>query len=345
MSGLNFTEEKVTFGTPPPEPAQMEEIIIPSAVVTPEPTKTPTEPSPTPEVSATEPTPAPPTPVAGEFKPEVIFGEEYDSLDKVKAELQAAKELKGKVTEYESKLKETVVEDPYIRSLIDWTKQGKDRSLHDLVYASDPSKMTPEQKVAMKLQVDTGLSPQEASEYVTSKYMIGEDFDESDPQVRKARLELKIDSTTADKELSQWRAKQMEAVPEFDYQAQAKSWEPHIQATVNTVKELELPNGTKFPVPQTVLEGVQNHIKTVLTTEGVEMNASDPEQQKMVQSIAMDYIKARSFEDAMKYLTIEMEKAKIKESSVIPPTKPTTPHTPGKGGTHGWMSTAAPLKF
>lgn len=286
----------------------------------------------------------PEIPVSGDFKPEVIFGEGFDSVDKVKAELAAAKELKDKVAQYESQLKAAQVEDPYIKSLIDWTKQGKDRSLHDLVYHSDPQKMTPEQKVALKLQIETGLSAQDAADYVASKYMIGEDFDESDATVRKARLEMKIDSTLADKELSQWREKQMAPVQGYDYQAQVKSWEPHVQATVNTVKELELAPGIKYPVPADVLAGVQEHINKVLGTEGVEMDASDAEQQKAVQSMASDYIKARTFESALKYLTVEMEKARIRENSNIPKPSPQTPQVVSNGS-HVWMKGAAPLPY
>lgn len=294
-----------------------------------------------PEAVVVEPVITEPS-VPSEFKPEQLFGQEYDSVEKVKQELEAAKELKAKVSEYEVKLKESTIEDPYLKSLIEWSKQGKSKDMHDLVYFSDPSKLDLAQKVALQLQIETGLSPEKAIKVVNHKYKLGEEYDAEDPEVDIARTMLEVDAKKAHDQIEQFRAKESAPTPSFDYVAQVNSWKPQIETTVNTLKELEVMPGVKYPVRQETIDAAKAHIESILLSDGVEMSVKDSEQQKMVHNIASDFIKARELDNILKYSHTEWEKKQIREKSNIPPSTPQTPKVATKGQ-YDWMNTAQPF--
>lgn len=285
-----------------------------------------------------------PAPISSEFKPEAIFGEEYDSVDKVKEVLTSAKELKQKLAEYESKLKDSEIKDPYIKSLSDWTKQGKSKDTHDLVYYSDPSKLDLAQKVALQLQIESGLSPEKAAKIVNYKYKLGEDYDETDPEVDVARTMLEVDAKAAHDKIEQFRAKESAPVPSFDYAAQVKSWDSNIQTTMGSLKEIEISKDMKYPVPQATLDAAKQHIESVLLSDGVEMDVKDPKQHEVVMGIARDFIKARELDNILKYSQTEWEKKQIREKSNIPAVESTAPKVT-KPGPDDWMKTAQPFRL
>lgn len=313
-SPATWVEQDVSFGEPPigsPEPQ------IPAEPEFVKPQEQSPEPSapPAPEAKTT-PAQEPELPV---FNPKEIFGEEYGDPEKIKQEWSRLKSLSGEYEklkgEYE---KSKAPEDPYLKSLSDWIGQGKDRKLHDLVYESDPSAMTPQQKVALKLQIDKGLSPEKAMRFVEHQYKLGEGFDPEDVDVDMARTMLEMDAVDAHKYLEQFRAKASEPVPSFDYAAQVKAWEPHVTSTLNTLKEIPLMDDIKYPVSQDTYSGALAHINAVLSTEGVQMSHADPEQVRAVSQIARDFIVAKELDNILKYYRTEWEKQVIKKESNIP---------------------------
>lgn len=328
---LDWTVRDIGTVEEPPQ-SQVEKIVIDTLPVEETPIVVETPPVVTPE----------PIPATNEFNPIQMFGEGYDTVDKVKEALTAASELKGKVAEYEAKLKESTVQDPYIQSLIEWNKQGKSKETHDLVYYSDPSKLSLADKVALQLRLETGLSPEKAMKVVNHKYKLGEDYDAEDPEVDIARTMLEVDAKKAHDQIEQFRAKESAPTPTFDYAAQVSSWKPQIETTVNTLKELEIQPGMKYPVRAETIEAARAHIEGILLSDGVEMSAKDPEQQKVMQNIASDFIKAREMENILKFSHTEWEKSVIREKSNIPPVTPTTPTTPTTGKNE-WMRTAKPF--
>lgn len=338
-----MTEPKLDWSTvkevegavePAQAPVQMETVVVDTPIVE------------TPIIVETPPVVATPEPITttDAFNPGQVFGEGYDTVDKVKEALTAASELKGKVVEYEAKLKESTVEDPYIKSLIEWNKQGKSKETHDLVYYSDPSKLSLADKVALQLRLETGLSPEKAMKVVNHKYKLGDDYDAEDPEVDIARTMLEVDAKKAHDQIEQFRAKESAPTPTFDYAAQVSSWKPQIETTVNTLKELEIQPGVKYPVRAETIEAARQHIEGILLSDGVEMSAKDPEQQKVMQNIASDFIKAREMENILKFSQTEWEKKQIREQSNIPPITPATPVTP-TGGKSEWWRTQERLDY
>lgn len=324
---LNWTVRDVGSVEEPVQ-QQMEKVVIPDSMQEPIKVETP--------VASTEPI------ITDTFKPELLFGEGYDTVDKVKEALGTATELKSKVAEYEAKLKESAIEDPYIKSLVEWNKQGKSKDTHDLVYFSDPTKLSLADKVALQLQLESGLSPEKAMKVVNHKYKLGEDYDAEDPEVDIARTMLEVDAKKAHDHIEQFRAKESAPTPTFDYSAQVSSWKPQIESTINTLKELEMPFGVKYPVRAETIESAKAHIESILLSDGVEMNVKDPDQQKVIQNIASDYIKAREMDNILKFSHTEWEKSVIREKSNIPPDTATTPKTPAVG-MNDWMRTAQPF--
>lgn len=301
------------------EPQAPTAIVTPAAPeITPPPTQTPATPPATPVApeAKTEPV-TPPTPPV--FNPKEIFGEEYGDVDAVKQEWERLKSVKGEYEklrgEYE---KSKAPEDPYLQSLTDWVRQGKDRKLHDLVYESNPENLTPQQKVALKLQIETGLTADEAMRLVEHQYKLGEGFDPEDADVQVAQISLKVAATEAHKYLDQFRAKASEPAPTFDYAAQVKSWEPHVTSTLGTLKEIPLSDDIKYPVSQETYNAALSHINAVLGTEGVQMDHRDPAQITAIKQMARDFIVARELDSILKYQRTEWEKQVIKKESNIP---------------------------
>lgn len=280
-----------------------------------------------PEQATTEPIvePIPPASPASEapkpdaFNPKEIFGEDYDSVDRVKEVLGKAKEYEGRIAEYEKKMKESEIEDPYIKSLISWNKQGKDRQLHDLVYFSDPSKMEPQEKIALKLQIESGVSREEAMAYVAHTYKLGDDFDVEDQAVKAAQVAMKIDANSADRFISEWREKESQPAPTFDYASQVQAWTPHIDATVQSLKSFEVLDGIAFQADDKMIADVAGHIKAVLGTEGVEMDVNDPKQLEALKTMATEHFVAKNFKNILTWYRNEWEKsATLKESNARP---------------------------
>jgi hypothetical protein len=272
------------------------------------------------------------------FNPKEIFGEDYDSVDKVKEVLGKAKDYEVRLSEYEKKVKDSEVSDPYLKSIISWHQQGKDRSLHDLVYFSDPSKMEPQEKIALKLQIESGLTRDEAMAYVSHNYKLGEDFDDEDPSVSAARVAMKIDAGSADRFISEWREKESQPAPTFDYAAQVQTWTPHIESTVQGLKSFEVLDGIAFQADDKMIADVSNHIKTVLGTEGVEMDINDPKQQEALKAMAKDHFVAKNFDKILTWYRNEWEKkATLKESNARPEAgRPLGESTAPKTG-NSWM--------
>lgn len=308
------TVRVVQFEQPAPAPPAPEAVVTPPAEATP----------PSAAAVVTDPPATPPVDLKS------IFGEEYGDADKVKSLLGELPTLRERIAEYEKKVK-AVDENPYIKSRLAWQQEGRDESLHDLVYYNDPAKMTPEQKVALKLQIDHGLSPQEAEQYVNLTYKIGEDYDAEDPSVVQARMQLKIDGGAADKFINQWREQQTQPVPKYDYAAQVQSWTPQIEKSIEGLKGIELIDGIKYIGDDQGLADVRNHLSSVLSTEGVQMDLSSPQDVQALQTMARDHYIARNFDKIVGYLRNEWEKAQnLKNSNVPTPAGNQTPPPAGK---------------
>jgi HrpA-like RNA helicase len=301
------TERLVTLGEPTPPPA-------------PEPGAAPAEPE-------TEPSAAP------SFDPKLTFGEEYDSVDKVKSVLGDYNKVKERLADYEKR----VESNPYIKSRLQWVSEGRDESLHDLVYHSDPEKLSPAQKVALKLQIESGLTPDEAQRHVNYTYKQGEDFDAEDPTVVYAQTQLKIDAKAADTFIQQWRAKASEPLPTFDYARQVETWNPHVDKTVEALNNIDLLDGIKFAADPASLNAVREHLKTVLGTEGVQMDINNPQDMQALQTMAKEHYIAKNFDRILSYYRNEWEKAAIRKDANVPqPAGTQTPPAPGKAGEINW---------
>lgn len=329
----------------PPEPQQMGNVIDVSAFAQAQ-AQAAAEPGQEPPAAEPQPpAPAPnPEPPAAAFDFKATFGEDFGDADRIKATLEEYKTIKEKVGEYESKLKSyDGVEDPYVKSLLNWVREGKDRATHDIVYHSDPEKLDAAGKVAVMMQVQDGLTPEQAMLIVEDRYKLGEDYDQEDRSVRAARALLEADANKAHKFLAEFRAKESQPLPQWDGQAHIKAWQGHIETTVKGLSSIDLPDGSKYEVPKESLQALQAHIETIVGTEEVDLDLGNPKSKETLGVIAKDFLKAREFDNIINHMKTQWEKAKILEQSHATPPRGTPPaQAAGLEGKYAWMQSGVP---
>jgi hypothetical protein len=257
-------------------------------------------------------TPIAPTPTPQPaFNPREAFGDEFESVDKVKARLDEYKSLSEKVKELEGK--QTVLANDYVRDLNGALLQGISKEAFDQVYHSNPEKLDAAEKLQLQLQWKHGYSAEDAKLVVDHKYKLGDEHDSDDPDVKVARLMLTADSKEADAFLSQYRQKQLTPPSKPDQTQIVQAWEPIIPSIIEKAKSIKIDNLT-YEVPQEIAAQVKKEVTDLLAND-FQGDSKNPEHQAYMQNLVEERIKVLTYESAMRYFLTEQDKKAIAEKA------------------------------
>lgn len=279
--------------TPSEQPIEVITEVVPTAEAK---VETPIEPTPTPQ------------PV---FNPKETFGDEFESVEKVKARLDEYKSLSEKVKELEGS--KIVLASDYVRDLNAALLQGISQKAFDQVYHSDPEKLDAAEKLQLQLQWKHGYNAEEAKLVVDHKYKLGDDYDSDDPDVKVARLMLTADSKEAESFLSQYRQKQLTPPSKPDQTQIVQAWEPIIPSIIEKAKTIKI-NDLTYEVPQEIAAQVKQEVIDLLGND-FQGDSKNPEHQAYMQNLVAERIKVLTFESAMQYFLTEQDKKKIAEEA------------------------------
>jgi len=229
------------------------------------------------------PTPEPPT-----FDVKGVFGEGYNSIDEVKAELERLKSVP----------KEEVDEE--LKSLAEAKKQGWSVDEYLKVVKADYDKVGDADIVKMKMRTEKPhLDAEEIDILYNDKYAFDEDADDED-DVRRAKIRLKDAAHEARGHFKEFqKSYKPQGVKTNEVQERAKSqWKSGIDSF--NVDELVVKNGDNEVVrykvsPERVAElkselsEMDNYFKGYIKDGALDMNA-----------LATDRMKARLFDDVVK---------------------------------------------
>lgn len=219
-------------GTPPATPAPAP---TPEPVITPIPAATPATP-------ATDPAATPATPEPTAQKPfEELFFEKtgFKTVEELNAIRSEHSTLKAETEALKNK---KYYANESIQKLNDFVEKGGDARVYMQAMNIDLEKLSPEAKIAQRLQLENGLTPAEAEGRVARKYKLGNNpatqqpWDESDPDVMDARIDLKMDSQAAHKVLAETIAKSTTPPPSFNSDAARVQWAPIVPKAIDDAK-------------------------------------------------------------------------------------------------------------
>jgi len=245
------------------------------------------------------------------FNPKEIFGDKYESVDLIKSRLEEYEIQSQKIQELESK--QVTFANDYVRELNDALTKGISEKAFNQVYFSDPSKLTPAEKLELSLQWEKDFTPEEAKLYIEDKYKLGPDEDPDDRSVQVARLMMKADVKEAEKFLEQYRQKQLTPPSQPDNTQIVKAWEPIIPKLVDEVKSVTV-NNIPYNFSQEILNQAKDEVMNLIATD-FQGDAKNPEHMAFIRGVFTDRVKALSFDSAIQYFLTEQTKQKIKEEA------------------------------
>lgn len=282
--------------TPAPAPAAPAAAEPPVAEPTPAPVAATPEPTPTP--APAEPTPAPtePTPTPA---PVVEFN--WSELG-----VKDAQELKSRLAELEEKANKDPFASPYVKALNEAAAKGIPVEVFNAVYSVDPKNLTPAQAISLKYQWEAGLSKEEADTLVQNKYRLGEEYDETDPDVKRSRIELKVDAAMATTFIESHRAKELTSPVEQQVQQNLSTWQPVIGPLVQTYGSFKMPEGiADYAVSPDTLKAATELMNSVISSPGFSADPSADRAQ--VEMIARNYITATEHPKIVEHIKQQYE--------------------------------------
>lgn len=212
------------------------------------------------------------------------FSGKFKSVEELVNSINETEQFKSKYSETEKRLKDLETEyadakpvNDYIKGLNKFVKDGGDPKLYNKLQSVEIEKMSDRDALIMKMRWDNGLSKEDAQFMVDRKYMLeqGEDLDTSaDPDVRAARIALKLDSKSAKEFLRNYKTEQLTPPAEKlriqQEQAQLErmnGWKPRMSELLNDMKKIELPydgQTVQFEVPQETLSQLQEYMQAIV---------------------------------------------------------------------------------
>jgi hypothetical protein len=273
------------------------------------------------EQTATAPTETP------TYDPRAIFGEEYDSFDKVKSEME---QLRSQLQEWQSKEPEFANDD--LRYINYALKAGFTEDQADTLKGVSTGQLTdPVEIVAAKLQLQYGWDLDRIENYLKRTYKLGEFYDEDDPDVQIARDQLEMQSVI-DKDYLLEQANKIQVPqymnPQDIISNQIEQWKPIIPQMLSSNSVLKLADNMDYKVPQETLQAAEKHVMEVLGYDYFDMQSE--EQRKGIQDVIHKEIVYREFNNIVNYLNVENEKKAIRDKSNVPSpsgVKPTVSNT------------------
>lgn len=256
----------------------------PEVTQTPEPTPTP-EAAATPEVAPTpEPTPAPAPTVDIESIIKGKFDGKFSSLDEL-AEAYRSAEEQAKRDPFAS---------DWIRNLNKAVSEGVDPSVYMEVSNVDIDKLSEADAIILQMRWKEGLSREDAEFLVNRKYRLGGDdeVDPSDPDVREAAINLKLEGKNAKEFLGKYKQEALTS-PLEKRQAELKSaWKPVIPSVLDKYKTFSVEGKTgkyDFPVSPEIMGKAQELLNSVLDS-GMFDNMPDREGMEYAEAIVRNEI-------------------------------------------------------
>lgn len=273
-------------------------------------------------VAPVEPTPQPTPPV---FDPKAIFGEEYDSVDKVKATLQ---EQQAKLKELEGREPEFANDD--LRYLNYALKAGFNESTAKVLKGVQDGTLTsPKDIVSAKLQVQLGWDAAKVEAYMNRTYKLGEEYDAEDPDSMAAKDQLEMDAVIAKPFLAE-AASKIQVPQKVDYasivQQQVESWKPVMPTLIKENSVIKVAEGIDYSVPAETLASVEKYALEVLNLEAGYDPAKHSSEMKELINKEVWY---REKDNILKYVQTELEKRQIRDTANVPPAQGT--HTAPTG--------------
>jgi hypothetical protein len=259
-----------------------------------------------------EPPPAGETPPAAELKKNETsfdeatylnerFGGKFKTTEEIQNKLKELDELSGKYSAAELKAKELETNlsqapkfaNDYIKGLNDYVSKGGDPKVYERVAGIDVDKLNEKDALVLKYRFEHGLSKEEAEFKVARKYKLSDQLDADDPDVKDARIDLRLDGKEAKKYLAQYKSEQMipQSVREqqnFETQRQARvdSWKPQTAPFIESLKKIEIPfdekNSVTFEVPQETINEVTETMQQVIDAVGINPDQEGLQQMKEI---------------------------------------------------------------
>lgn len=305
--------------TPVPEP-----VPTPTPIPTPEPVPAPVAVEPPPAEPAPTPTPEPiPAPAVVEFNWKEKFNVDNEDA------------LKSKLSELESKANRNPYASDYVKQLNEAVEKGIPIETFNAVYSVDPKNLSPQQAISLKYQWESGLSKEEADALVESKYRLGEEYDETDPDVKRSRIELKVDAAIANTFINTHRSQALTSPLEQAVQQNLSTWQPAIGSLVQSSSTFTMPEGiAPYTASQETLKAANEFMNSLISSPGFE---ADPSLDKeKVAGIARNFILASEHQNIINHLAseykksmdamvVEMEKKHIADKSNPRPPAPNAP--------------------
>lgn len=231
------------------------------------------------------------------------FGGKFKSVDEINQKLTEYETLNTKFSDAEKKSKELetrLAESPfandYIKGLNDFVKKGGDPKVYEKVAGIDPEKLNEKDALVLKYRFQHNMSKEDAEFKVARKYKLGTEFDpvdgeQIDPDVKEARIDLKLDGGEAKKFLSQYKTEQLlppatqqQEAESVKLQSRMDSWKPYTQPLIESLSKIEVPFDEKggtisFEVPKETLTLLNEVMQGVL--QGNEIPADENGKQQM----------------------------------------------------------------
>lgn len=301
----------------------------PPAQRTEEPTAPPAPPTP-PAASSTDAAPTTTSiPDITTWLNETFKGEYKSAEDLIKAITDSKSlgtkysEAEQKLKDFETKSKENPFANDYVKGLNEFVKKGGDPAIYNKVQAIDVPKLNERDALVMRLRVQHGLTKADAEFRVDRKYKVGESFDQADPEVREARIDLKIDGESAKEYLSKYKTDSLvppgERIQQETERAKAQQlegWNPVTDKVIEGLKQVEIPIDTKgttiqFKVPGETVPYLQEHLKNVLATTDLR---PDAEGQNIMKEILLREIFFKHSKDIAQQIATAKDEHWIKQT-------------------------------
>ena len=251
------------------------------------------------------------------FDPKVIFGESYDTIDKVKADFDR---LQLELSDLRKREPEFANDD--IKFMNAAIKAGIPSDQIDLVKGFKSGTMSDAKDlVSAQLRMQYGWSKEKTDLYMDKTYKVGEDYDVDDPDVQMARMQLDMSAEIAKTYLSDKTSKinvseggsNVEAL----IQQQQEAWNPIIPEMMNKHSVVKIAEGIEYTVPKETLEQAQKLVSDVLGSDIFDVK--DQRVREDLEAIVHKEVVYREFNNIVKHLNVEYEKKAIKEKANVPP--------------------------
>lgn len=248
------------------------------------------------------------------YNPKEIFGDQYDSFDKVKSELE---QLRSELQSMQSREPEFANEDLRYKNYA--LKAGFNESQADALKGVIAGTLTdPKEIVAAKLQIQYGWDKHRVDNYMNRTYKLGEYYDEDDPEVQVAKDQLEMQSVI-DKQFLEQQAQKIQMPQYVDPQQvigqQLDQWKPVIPEMLKANSVIQLGN-MEYKVSQETLEAAEKHIMDVLGYDYFDIQSED--QRRGIQDVINKEVVYREFNNIVNYLSVESEKKAIRDKSNVP---------------------------